>query len=276
MTKLTFTKLAAPCATIAFAIAMAGCPNTQTPPTPTSTPKPPKPSASASASTPSANPSATPTGATPTVTPSSNATSLPSGSPIGATPTPTPIGATPTPTPAGATPTPTPTATATTSGAVEYVQVERLARPAINEGLIRDNTLLNLWNSVGPDVDATTAAKPIADHATETLQALGNTTPQIQALFTQLLPDVMRIDTLKTSGYASSFGGSTPLDNLSSPKKIPLGGRMITDDVMDITLFLIVPDQTNTAVPNLRSDGVTYNAAHKAVLTEFPYLPAPN
>lgn len=274
----SFKYLAAPFTTLAIAAAVAGCPNNTTPPTPSTNPKTPKPSASASS--PTTAPTST-TGATtgPTATPSSNATSLPSGTPSSSsTPSSTPSGsANPSATPsAGTTPTPTPTATATTTtGTGSYKQVERLGRPAINEGLIRDNDLLNLWNSVDPSVDATTAAKPIADHATVTLQALGNTTEQTQALFTQLLPDVMRIDTTRTSGYASAFGTSA-LDNLSPTKKIPIGGRMITDDVVDITLFLIVPTATANAVPNLRSDAVAYKGVHKDVLTEFPYLAAPN
>jgi hypothetical protein len=51
---------------------------------------------------------------------------------------------------------------------------------------------------------------------------------------------------------------------------------MITDDVVDVTLFLIVPAATAGAVPNLRSDAVSYKGVHKDVLSDFPYLPAPN
>jgi hypothetical protein len=162
----------------------------------------------------------------------------------------------------------------------EYVQMERLARPAINEGLILTPALLDTWNSVPPAADTTPAAKPIADEATVVLKALGNTQDQVDALFTGLLPDVMRIDISRPSGYAGT--ADAPLANVEPTKGIPAGGRMIEDDVMDTTLFLIVPDKTAEAVPNLRSDSVAYDKpdanghVHKPVLNDFPYIPAPN
>lgn len=149
--------------------------------------------------------------------------------------------------------------------AAQFMQVERLARPAINEGLIITNDLLNLWNTVPPTVDTTPAAGPIAAEATAVLKALGNSQERIDALFTVLLPDVMRIDTTKPSGYA------TLTANLR-----PIGGRMIKDDVIDITLGLIVPDATASAVPNLETDFVSYEQAHDPLLPQFPYLVTPN
>jgi hypothetical protein len=157
-------------------------------------------------------------------------------------------------------------------GPANYVQMERLGRPAINEGLIVSNNLLNLWNAVPPSVDITPAAAPIASEATRTLMALGNSQVRITQLFTALLPDVMRIDTTKPSTYAT----------LSPIKNIPVGGRLITDDVIDVTLSLIVPAG---APASLKSDGVSYagpNAngnlpsGHKPVRSDFPYLADPN
>lgn len=289
MSRLTPKTLAAPLATLLLAAFIAGCPNNTNQP-PTATPKPTRaPSESADPST-NPTPSSTPSGggANPTPTPTNNATSLPSGTPTpanGGSATPTPAtGGSATPTPAtggSATPTPsgsaTPTPTPTPAGASEYVQVERLGRPAINEGLIRDGALNTLWNSVGPDVDATSAASGIASHATETLKAFNNTQEQVDVLFKQLLPDVMRIDTTKESGYATPKNGAA-LGNLSPTNKIPIGGRLLEDDVVDITLILIVPGglPAGTAVAGLESDNVDYDDNHKPILTEFPYLAAPN
>lgn len=187
------------------------------------------------------------------------------------------------------TPTPTPTATPRSSGGGggsssrrdDYIQVERLARPAINEGLIISNNLLNTWNSVPPSVDLTSAAAPIATEATAVLAALGNDQNTINALFTALLPDVMRIDTTRVSGYIGSAPGM--LDNVTSQLR-PIGGRMIEDDVIDITLALVVPGGAPGAspLPGFESDGVSYagpnagGSGHKPVLSEFPYLAAPN
>ena len=190
----------------------------------------------------------------------------------------------PTSTPSTTTPTTAPTAVPTAAPTftdADYVQVERLARPAINEGLLVTTTLLNTWNSVPPTADLTPAAAPIAAEATTVLKALGNTDADVNGLFKALLPDVMRIDTTKGSGYAGSAPGK--LDNLTKDLR-PVGGRMITDDVMDVTLAVIVPGgaPTGPAVAGLESDNVSYDgpnangSKHKPVLSEFPYLPAPN
>ncbi len=83
-------------------------------------------------------------------------------------------------------------------------QVERLARPAINEGLILNNDFLNALNSVGPDFEAAAlagqnpAAKiagPIVTQAKQTLLAVGNSEERANSLIGAFLPDVMRIDT---------------------------------------------------------------------------------
>lgn len=174
-----------------------------------------------------------------------------------------------------------PVSTPTAAPVVEYVQVERLGRPAINEGLIITNDLLNTWNSVPPTVDLTPAAAPIAAEATVVLKALGNTDAQVSALFNALLPDVMRIDTTRTSGYAGSEAGK--LDNLTASLR-PIGGRMIKDDVMDITMVVIVPGGAPgaAAIEGLESDNVSYDgpnangSKHRPLLSEFPYLATPN
>lgn len=202
--------------------------------------------------------------------------------------TPTQTGASPMPsmmpsgsgTMASTAPTTTPMPKASDAPAAQYTQIERLARPAINEGLILSDSLLNTWNSVPPTADTSAAAKPIADEATQVLKALGNTDAQVGKLFGALLPDVMRIDTSRPSGYAGT--AANPLGNVEPTKGIPIGGRMIKDDVIDTTLFLIVPDATNNAVPGLRSDNVGYDKpdanghVHKPVMADFPYLAAPN
>lgn len=153
-------------------------------------------------------------------------------------------------------------------------QIERLARPAINEGLLWTNDYLNALNSVGPDFEAAALAgkKPAADiaapivaEAKKTLVAVGNDDKRATALILAFLPDVMRIDTTGASGYANALNG----------KGSPIRGRMILDDVIDITLSVV----TNGAI---KSDGVSYvgpnagGTAHKPLLDTFPYLADPN
>jgi uncharacterized protein DUF4331 len=156
-------------------------------------------------------------------------------------------------------------------------QIERLAQPAINEGLIVSNALLNALNAVGPDCEAqalagiepcASAAAPIFAEAIRTLQALGNSPAQVNAIVGAFLPDVMRIDTTQPSGYAAAvntFGK-------------PIRGRKLLDDVIDITLSVIGSNLPAT----LRTDNVSYlgpnlgGSHHRPLLKEFPFLAAPN
>jgi Domain of unknown function (DUF4331) len=148
----------------------------------------------------------------------------------------------------------------------KYQQVERLARPAINEGLIVSNDLLNAFNSVPPTVDLSPAAAPIGAEATRTLKALGNSNERTNALLTAFLPDVMRIDTTGASGYGNALNA----------KGSPIRGRLLKDDVIDTTLSVL----TNGAIKsdNTSYEGTGNNPAqgHKPLESSFPYLALPN
>lgn len=163
-------------------------------------------------------------------------------------------------------------------GAGGFTQVERLAQPAINEGLLVTNDLLNTLNAVGPEVEATLVepnncagalANPIIGEAAGTLLAFGNTVPQALAICNAFLPDVMRIEVSGPSGYAAA----------ATTSGRPTRGRKLTDDVIDITLSVVVPG-TNQL---LEHDNVGYDqnppinaTGHRPILPAFPYLPAPN
>lgn len=148
----------------------------------------------------------------------------------------------------------------------KYNQVERLGRPAINEGLITSNNLLNIFNSVPPTADLSPAAGPIGAEAARTLKSLGNNDDRTKALLQAFLPDVMRIDTTGASGYANALNS----------KLSPIRGRMLKDDVVDITVNLL----SNGAIKgdNVSYDGPGGNAAqgHKPLEANFPYLALPN
>jgi hypothetical protein len=161
------------------------------------------------------------------------------------------------------------------AGDGKFQQVERLARPGINEGLIVNNDFLNALNSVGPDFEAAAlagqrqaaqVAGPILADASKTLKAIGNDDQRTQALLAAFLPDVMRIDTTGESGYGNALNS----------KGSPIRGRLIDDDVIDTTLSVL----TNGAIA---SDNVSYAGApgnpsqgHDPLLPEFPYLALPN
>jgi hypothetical protein len=174
------------------------------------------------------------------------------------------------------------TSTATTFDVWETIsmggkQVERLAQPAINEGLVVSNALLNTWNSVGPDCDAAALAGrppcaailgPVFGEAVATLAAIGNSPAQIGAIVGAFLPDVMRIDVTGPSGYAAAVNASGR----------PIRGRKLTDDVIDITLSVVA----SNLPPAFQTDNVSYagpnlgGSGHKPLLPVFPFLAPPN
>ena len=180
---------------------------------------------------------------------------------------------------------------------INYVQIERLGRPAINEGLVSANANLNAFNSIGPSLDlqtSTAAIGAVITDAAATLTAFYKTACALSlsppnssgvtkcsgttatndyinnVVVAGFLPDVMRINTSTASGYNAATCGTSPGVQLC-------GGRKITDAVVDITYsYLLNGDPTGASVSN----GVTYAGAntkqgHKAVLSDFPYLAAP-
>jgi hypothetical protein len=187
-----------------------------------------------------------------------------------------------------------------------YVQIERLARPAVNEGLLFTNDFLNAFNSIPPTLDLATDNPAVLAVLTEASAALDlvdtlngrddfkeDFAHQVVAGF---LPDVMRIDTsvvpgVNSIGYVSDF----VLVGDEANKAIMLtGGRKIKDDVADITLTYLVGGFTDVAAvlggaPFSIQDGVSYAGApgnpaqgHRPLHREtasgsavFPFLATP-
>lgn len=165
-----------------------------------------------------------------------------------------------------------------------YVQVERLGRPAINEALIFKNANLNLWNSVAPSVDLSTAGAGIVTEAGGTLTAIngyaagqGLMPPPVSQVVSGFLPDVMRIDTTKALPGASASlttigGGMAYAGCLGATKAILCGGRKLRDNVVQITVNYLANGL------NAGFAGVTYDPQTQgppALLGAFPYLAAP-
>jgi hypothetical protein len=154
-------------------------------------------------------------------------------------------------------------------GAGGFKQFERLARPAINEGLIVTPEFLEAFNNIPPRLDLSAAAAPVRQEAVATLNAVdlldGRDNVDPNAIAGAFLPDVMRIDTTKPSGYGSATNSQGSL----------IGGRLPMDDVIDITLGALVGSPV--------SDNVSYNGTpgnpaqgHKPLEPTFPYLALPN
>lgn len=142
-------------------------------------------------------------------------------------------------------------------------QVERLARPAINEGLVLTDKRMALFNAVGPSKDLSDAAAPVREQAVAVLTALnkygsskGLKAPAVTDVATGFLPDVMRIDTSKTVAVGTAaYNSDFVIVNGTTTAAMLTGGRKLEDDVMDITLsYLLNGDPTGASV----KDGVSY------------------
>ena len=144
---------------------------------------------------------------------------------------------------------------ATTSKRVngKYVQVDRMARPAIN----------TVFNHTGADKDAANVRGPAGDRAADRARVVGvfqaidnvlevNGAPSYDDATIESLADVLLPDTLTIAlGDPSGF----------------LNGRRLADDVINAEFSLL----TNG---NVTSDGVDAN--DKAFLANFPYEAAPH
>ena len=150
-----------------------------------------------------------------------------------------------------------------------FKQFERLARPAINEGLVVTPAFMEAFNNISPRLDLSAAAAPVRQEAVATLNAVdlldGRDNVDPNAIAGAFLPDVMRIDTTKTSGYGSATNSQGSL----------IGGRLLMDDVIDITLGALVGSPVGD---NVSYNGTPGNPAqgHKPLEPNFPYLALPN
>ena len=189
------------------------------------------------------------------------------------------------------TPTPTPTPTATA-----FRQIERLGRPAINEGLVLTNSFLNAFNSIPPSADLSAAAAPVVAEAIATIDAVdaGDGTENVTTsdVAEAFVPDIMRIDTSIASPVGSEAYTATRAEVFNTVSSggigAPCAGRKIEDDVMDATLVRLVGPGVSDNVPYTRpasGPGSTNEAIGHHLLfgqtvpkgaATFPFLADPN
>jgi hypothetical protein len=175
-----------------------------------------------------------------------------------------------------------------------WVQVERLARPAINEGLFVTNDFLNAVNSITPEQDAGALVGPVFAEAAATLGALANigtalgaTPPAAGDVVAALIPDVMRIDTTISSGVGT-FAYANGAVAVGTTVR-PVAGRKLEDDVMDITYQVLtgkaglgdgVPYMRPTSGPGSTNPAIGHKLLHGQaganMSATFPFLADPN
>lgn len=180
---------------------------------------------------------------------------------------------------------------ATASSGTTFVQIERLARPGINELLVISQDNYAAFNSIPPsqDLSSDPAVVAVRTEVVAVLSALpGNGNPQrVTDIATAFLPDVMTIDitTTPTAPGAPAYpNGARPIGSLNVVQ--PIGGRKIEDDVVDISLSVLTDG--NVTTDNVAYDGQTpvnpANPTHQRLngqtvaggTATFPFLAAPN
>lgn len=166
------------------------------------------------------------------------------------------------------------TTTSTPTRGGTYEQVDRLARPVVNEVFATAaNNRHEVNDRISPPQDKFELKNDMESFLT---QAAGRSPETRKALESVLIPDVMLAD-LSSSDKASYLGYET--GGATGGK---FGGRGLTDDVVDISLGAVfgntisalglAPDD-GKEVPTLTSDHV--DASGKHFIATFPYLGAP-
>ncbi|PWA04772.1 hypothetical protein DB895_09815 [Flavobacterium psychrotolerans] len=139
-----------------------------------------------------------------------------------------------------------------------YVQLDQMARPAINTVFIASGAPKDAFNAaipsaMGASYQSIFQSRLMALNPAFTTNALGQTAAQLTGL---LATDVLNV---KKTGTTTFFDGTNVLT-----------GRALADDVIDVELLLIFGGPAGTSNSGLTSDHV--NANDKPFLTSFPYL----
>lgn len=148
-----------------------------------------------------------------------------------------------------------------------FRQIDRVGRPGIETFLLHTNATLNAFNAILPSADLDTGGEDAVAEMTGVLAdfnaagaANALSPPTVQNVLDGFLPDVMRIDTrLTISGNSNAPSYQNTVNDNVTAAKILVGGRKLTDDVVDMMLgYFFNGSLLDAAASAVYDDGVSY------------------
>ena len=159
-----------------------------------------------------------------------------------------------------------------------YVQQDRLARPAVNEALATVSNLRHHVNNTDNPTDD--SGQLTGDIESFLTFPAGRSTAIKNVIEAVLVPDVLVADLSQMGVPAAYLGVET-----GGATGSKFGGRALSDDVIDTSLSIVfggtvpalglAPDDGNE-LPYFTTDNVNYDQAVKGTTTTFPYVGAPH
>jgi hypothetical protein len=172
------------------------------------------------------------------------------------------------------------------SGAPDFVynQLDRLARPVVNEALATVTLRRHEHNDKdNPTDDSDAGAGLLSDIDSFLKFPAGRSQAIRNVIKSVLVPDVMIADLSQAD--RASYLGYEVTHALSGGTRSSFGGRPLDADVVDISLGIVfgntvpalglAPDD-GAELPPFTTDNVGYDPGVKKTLNTFPYVGAPN
>ena len=163
------------------------------------------------------------------------------------------------------------------NGPTTYTQVDRLARPVVNEVFATVANNRHQINDTDNPTDDGKSGKLTDDIQSFMVGTAGRSQATTDVVKAVLIPDVMKADLSVTATKAAYLGVETGGATGST-----FGGRALTDDVVDTSLGVVfgntvsalglAPDD-GKEIATLTTDNV--GAGGKHFISTFPYLGAP-
>jgi hypothetical protein len=165
-----------------------------------------------------------------------------------------------------------------------YNQLDRLARPVVNEALAAVTRRRHEHNDKDNPTDDRDPNAGLITDIDRFLKFPAGRSPAIRNVIESVLvPDVMIADLSQAD--KASYLGYEVTRALSGGTRSSFGGRALSDDVVDISLGIIfgttvpalglAPDD-GAELPPFTTDNVGYNPGTKNTLNSFPYVGTPH